>query len=69
MIGSTFPLSPSAELVGDGPSEAVVVGTSLMVLIDGVSEGLTEEATVDEDRAGSLRDDDTSDGVVVAEAC
>jgi hypothetical protein len=67
LSGSTPSESPSAELVGEGSSEAVVVGTSLVVLADGVSEGLTEEITVDEGRADSLRDDDTSDGVGVAE--
>jgi hypothetical protein len=67
MIGSTPSVSASAELVGVGSSEAVVVGTSLRMLAVGVSEGFTEEAIVDEGRSDSLRDDDTSNSVGVAE--
>ena len=67
VIGSTPPESPSAELVGDSSSETVVMGASLVVLADGVFEGLTEEDAVDEGRVDSIRDDDPSDGVGVLE--
>jgi hypothetical protein len=67
VIGSTPSESPSAELVGLGSSEAVVVGASLVVLSVGVLEGLTEEATVDVGRSDSILDDDASEGVGVAE--
>jgi hypothetical protein len=63
VIGSTPSESPSAELVGVDSLEAVVVGTSLVVLSVGVLEGLTEEATVDDDRSALIVD---GDGVGVA---
>lgn len=39
-----------------------------MTLADGVSEGLTDGAAVDEGRSDSIRDDDTPDGVGVGVA-
>jgi hypothetical protein len=43
------------------------VGTSLVVLDTGVSDGLTEDTGVDEGRSDSIRDEITSDGLGVAE--
>jgi hypothetical protein len=66
-MGKTPSVSASAELVGVGSSEAVEVGTSLVVLAFGVSAGLTEGTAVDEGRSDSLPDDGASEGVGVAE--
>jgi hypothetical protein len=67
VIGNTLSESPAAELVGVGLSEAVVVGTSLLVLGVGKAEGFTDEAIVEEDRSDSIRDDGSSEGLWVIE--
>jgi len=45
------------------------VGTSLIELGAGVSDGLTEETGVDEARSDSMLEEIISDGVGVAEGC
>jgi hypothetical protein len=52
-----------------GLSNGVVVGTSLVVLGAGASDGLTEGAGFDEVRSGSTRDELSPDGVGVAAGC
>ena len=67
LMGNTPSVSASVELVGVGSSETVEVRTLLVVLAFGVSDGLTEGATVDEGRSDSFPDDGASEGVGVAE--
>jgi hypothetical protein len=59
--------SLSSELTGEDPSVGIEVGTSLVVLDTGVSDGLTEDTGVDEGRSDSVCDEITSDGLGVAE--
>lgn len=52
---------------GEDPSDGVVVGTSSTELGAGVSEGLIDEATVDEARSDSMLEEIIPDGVGVAD--
>ena len=69
-ISSYFsPHNLPEDSAGVASSDGVVVGTSLIELGAGVSDILTEEASVEEGRSDSMLEEIIPDGVGVADGC